>query len=448
MSLLGAAGLVAAASAAAPAQSLLERTPNITGDWVGVPGTLHFNFLHRFTSGDAPARKVISSPTFLLAIGLPRRTLAGFNYATNSDVAPRYPNEWETFVRWSPFEQEDGAPLDVGVQGGYNVAARSADGEASIGHRIGPVRLRGAARYLSNAYDLDESRVVLAGGAVFRIGQYVALSGDYAAMLDRPEIIDNAWSGAVQLAIPYSPHTFSLHVTNANTATLQGVSAGRSGLRRYGFEFTIPVTLRRYFRSPAPVIAGSDSSARAADAASRALADSIARPDSLGATRAAALRRDSIARLDSIARRDSLARDSVARRDSLAAAARDTTRLVVAPPLPADTSARARPRARDTTAGRAATPPPARVSAPTAQGRMRQFTFSPGRMTITAGTTITWTNNDPVPHTITADDGSWSSGIIEPGKTWRRRFDRPGTYSFHCTPHPFMKGVIVVRAAP
>src|SRR5688572_15956230 len=202
--LLGVAMLIAAVSGEGRAQSLLERTPNITGDWVGVPGTLHFNFLHRFTSGEAPARKVISSPTFLLAVGLPRRTLAGFNYATNSDVAPRYPNEWEPFVRWSPLEQEDGAPLDIGVQAAYNVAAQSADGEASIGQRIGPLRVRGAARYLSNAYDLDESRVVLAGGAVFRIGQYVAISGDYAAMLDRPEELDNAWSGAVQLAIPYS----------------------------------------------------------------------------------------------------------------------------------------------------------------------------------------------------------------------------------------------------
>jgi nitrite reductase (NO-forming) len=46
---------------------------------------------------------------------------------------------------------------------------------------------------------------------------------------------------------------------------------------------------------------------------------------------------------------------------------------------------------------------------------------------------------------VTADDGAFDSGNVDPGQSWRRRFDTPGTYPFHCTPHPFMKGVIVVR---
>ena len=58
---------------------------------------------------------------------------------------------------------------------------------------------------------------------------------------------------------------------------------------------------------------------------------------------------------------------------------------------------------------------------------------------------VAWTNSDAMVHTVTSDDGRWSSGAIEPGATWRRRFDRPGTYTFHCTPHPFMKGVVVVH---
>jgi plastocyanin len=58
---------------------------------------------------------------------------------------------------------------------------------------------------------------------------------------------------------------------------------------------------------------------------------------------------------------------------------------------------------------------------------------------------VEWKNDDPLAHTVTADDGSWDSGLIQPGATWRRTFDRPGTYPFHCTPHPFMKGVVVVR---
>jgi len=71
--------------------------------------------------------------------------------------------------------------------------------------------------------------------------------------------------------------------------------------------------------------------------------------------------------------------------------------------------------------------------------------FSPSRLEIGAGTAITWTNNDPLVHTITADDGSWDSGPIEPGKTWTRTFAQPGEYAIHCTPHPFMKAIVVVR---
>ena len=71
--------------------------------------------------------------------------------------------------------------------------------------------------------------------------------------------------------------------------------------------------------------------------------------------------------------------------------------------------------------------------------------FGPSRIEIAAGTTITWTNNDPLAHTITADDRSWDSGEIAPGQTWSHTFTQPGEFAFHCTPHPFMKGVLVVR---
>ena len=76
---------------------------------------------------------------------------------------------------------------------------------------------------------------------------------------------------------------------------------------------------------------------------------------------------------------------------------------------------------------------------------MRAIKFNPARIEIPAGGTVVWTNSDPVPHTVTADDAGWRSGLIQPGGSFRRRFDRPGTYSFHCDPHPFMKGVVVVR---
>jgi plastocyanin len=61
------------------------------------------------------------------------------------------------------------------------------------------------------------------------------------------------------------------------------------------------------------------------------------------------------------------------------------------------------------------------------------------------GTTVVWTNNAPLAHTVTADHGSYDSGLIDVGKRWSYTFSRAGTYEFHCTPHPFMTGVVVVK---
>ena len=76
---------------------------------------------------------------------------------------------------------------------------------------------------------------------------------------------------------------------------------------------------------------------------------------------------------------------------------------------------------------------------------MRQLAFRPARIEVASGTVVVWKNDDQLQHSVTANDGSWDSGLIEPGASWRRVFERPGSYAFHCTPHPFMKGVIVVR---
>ena len=68
------------------------------------------------------------------------------------------------------------------------------------------------------------------------------------------------------------------------------------------------------------------------------------------------------------------------------------------------------------------------------------------RLQSTVGTTVEWTNSDPMPHSVTAVDKSFDSGLINPGRTYRRTFTKAGTYNFFCVPHPFMKGTIVVRA--
>lgn len=70
--------------------------------------------------------------------------------------------------------------------------------------------------------------------------------------------------------------------------------------------------------------------------------------------------------------------------------------------------------------------------------------FSPTPLTVAAGTTVTWGNNDSTTHTTTADGGNWNQ-TFTPGTTTAVKFDTPGTYSYHCSIHPFMKGTIVVQ---
>lgn len=78
---------------------------------------------------------------------------------------------------------------------------------------------------------------------------------------------------------------------------------------------------------------------------------------------------------------------------------------------------------------------------------IQNFAFSPGTIQVTAGTTVTWTNNDQTTHTVTADDGSFDSGDVAPGGTFSMTFTTPGTFAYHCKIHPFMTASIVVTGA-
>ena len=72
--------------------------------------------------------------------------------------------------------------------------------------------------------------------------------------------------------------------------------------------------------------------------------------------------------------------------------------------------------------------------------------YSPSSLTIDAGEVVRFVNDDDVNHTATATDGSWGSGTLEPGETFLRRFDEPGTYAYFCSYHPDdMQGVIIVE---
>src|SRR4051794_4215731 len=72
------------------------------------------------------------------------------------------------------------------------------------------------------------------------------------------------------------------------------------------------------------------------------------------------------------------------------------------------------------------------------------FAFQPASLEVTAGTTVTWTNSGAAPHTVTADDGAFDSGTLQPGSTFSFTFDTPGTFAYHCEIHPNMTATIIV----
>lgn len=78
---------------------------------------------------------------------------------------------------------------------------------------------------------------------------------------------------------------------------------------------------------------------------------------------------------------------------------------------------------------------------------IKDYAFQKPAVTVTVGTTVTWTNRDDDPHTVTADDKSFDSKGLGNGDSWSHTFTKPGTYPYHCSAHPFMKGTIIVTGA-
>ena len=70
--------------------------------------------------------------------------------------------------------------------------------------------------------------------------------------------------------------------------------------------------------------------------------------------------------------------------------------------------------------------------------------FRPAELTVPAGTEVTWTNDDPTAHTVTADDDGFDSGVLDPGQTFSWTFETTGTVTYFCAIHPDMRGSITV----
>jgi plastocyanin len=329
------------------AQAVVDRTPNLDDGWTVRPGIIQFNFLHRFEVSPPPARKVTSFPNFHLQTGAPYGINAQLDYATNSTVFTGIPNEYQLGVRRPLVQTGRGAPLDVNATAVYNFASKSVDGELGLTRWFGPVRLLGTIRGMSNAYDVQRSMWGLGSGAVIRVTNWLSLAGDVFGLVNKPDSTggSTAWGAAVQLRVPYSPHTLSIQLTNTQSGSLEGASRGVRGAHMGGFEFTIPFTLSRYF-------------------------------------------------------------------------------------------------------GHRKKPPTAAAPAAGAEGasviRIANLSFG-GTVHVRAGTRVRWVNGDQLQHSVTADDGSFDSGLIDPNQVFEHVFDKPGDYAYHCTPHPFMQAHVIVE---
>ena len=346
--------LALAAAAPLQGQSLLYRPPNLGGTWVPDGGVVQFNFVHRFYVSPGPSHSVVNFPNFTIAAGFGRQIALGSRFATRSLLVGSgngalSNNETEIFGRWRVHGVEGRPGFGVAVTPAYNLLAKSVDGEVAVDWTRGGLTLHGAARAMSRRLgESGNAAAAFAGGFNARVNPYIGVSADVGSFVS--PTVRAAWSAAINLLIPGSPHTFSLQVSNAPSSSIQGASEGIASPKNilYGFEFTIPLHLKRF----SPWFHGSP------------------KPVALGAPTGAAI---------------------------------------------------------------------------AAQVDMASVKFAGETVTISAGQAVRWTNRDPLEHTVTFDGAEPGSPPIPPNGSYVRRFDKPGTYTYHCTPHPFMKGTVIVR---
>ena len=331
--------------ASAAAQSALGRTPNTRPSWTAAPGAV-FVFAHRFeflAGGD----EMLNVPTLTLGSAFTSRIAAGLDFSSNSELVAEKlgQNETQYWLAASLLERPRGR---LGSTIAYNTAAKSVDGAVTALVRAAGISLVAEGRAFSDALATGDAGFAGTVGAVLHLTQYLELSGDVGRMLD-PDTLGTAWSAGIGIAIPGTPHTFSINASNGGAQTLQGSSRPKDlgpESVRYGFSFSAPLGSRtqwaRVFRRSAPQVQDDG----------------------------------------------------------------DTTVVRVA---------------------------------------IRAVAYTPKEVRIRVGQTIEWRNEDPVVHTVTADNEKWGSGFLDEGATYRHTFTKAGRYPYHCQPHPQMKAVVIVE---
>ena len=85
------------------------------------------------------------------------------------------------------------------------------------------------------------------------------------------------------------------------------------------------------------------------------------------------------------------------------------------------------------------------ANAADAQVKIANFTFEPAVLTLKVGRTVTWVNDDDIPHLVSEKDGKFSSSALDTNETFSETFKDAGTIEYFCVLHPHMTGKIVVE---
>src|SRR5580765_4610790 len=88
------------------------------------------------------------------------------------------------------------------------------------------------------------------------------------------------------------------------------------------------------------------------------------------------------------------------------------------------------------------------ASSATVTVSIKRAGFTPKTVNINQGDSVTWTNNDTINHQVVANNCSYASPILGAGKSWTRTFQSGGTFNYHDSLHPGLKGTVVVKGAP
>ena len=88
--------------------------------------------------------------------------------------------------------------------------------------------------------------------------------------------------------------------------------------------------------------------------------------------------------------------------------------------------------------------PAAAAAGPTV--KIDNFVFGPEALTVAVGTTVTWINQDDIPHTVVANDKTFRSKVLDSDERFSFTFTKPGEYGYFCSLHPHMTGKVIVKA--